>query len=447
MKWQIVLRTFTEHMTGANFPLLILLGFVMLLTIVFVLWRWGAGFLMALTSVLVACQFTSSAVLSGIALMARFVLVIGLVCYLLFSRRNRLSFSPATAVLFLIPVVMLLNSARAENPLDAMGQGALFLLFYVGLVLGGQKIFGDIRGRTTFVNTLILFTIVVSCIQIPYLVGSYGRFYGTFESAIGYMVVGGTGTVLFFWCGMRQKFWSLLFIFYMTFSALIFITLFMTGGRTAVFGTLFGILAILSRRFKRNVVVFLAIAIILVPIALRVVVSLPGFEFAKERFSSMQTAGRGVKYAVAWHEAKAKPLFGWGTGSSMEKGIILTGGHFHNSYLEWAVEHGIPFAVIMLLLFLWLPIRGMFLMRHCPTEEMKSMANLSTAILVLEFFSSLLGGSLLMTMGILPTYTAIALQEGLRNESRQINSCLEAGNYEDDISYIASIEESAGKPI
>jgi O-antigen ligase len=447
MKWQIVLRTFTEHMAGANFPLLMLLGFVMLLAMVFVLWRWGAGFLMALTSILVAFQFTSSAVLSGIALMGRFLLVIGLVCHLLFSRRNRLSFSPATAVLFLIPVVMLLNSVRAENPLDAMGQGALFLLFCVGLVLGGQKIFGDIRGRTVFTNTLMLFTGVMSCIQIPYLVGSYGRFYGTFESAIGFMVVGGTGTILFFWYGMRQKAWSLLFILCMAFSALIFITLFMTGGRTVVFGTSFSILAILSRRLKRNVIVFLTVAIILIPVALRVMVSLPGFEFAKERFSSLQTAGRGVKYAVAWQEAKAKPLFGWGTGSSMKKGIMLTGGHFHNSYLEWAVEHGIPFAVIMLLLFLWLPIRGMFLMRRCQTEEMKSMANLSTAILILEFFSSFLGGSLLMTMGILPAYTAIALQEGLRTESRQINSYLEAGNYEDDISYIDSIEESADKPI
>lgn len=59
-------------------------------------------------------------------------------------------------------------------------------------------------------------------------------------------------------------------------------------------------------------------------------------------------------------------------------------------------------------------------MRDCQTEEMKNMANLSAALLTTYVFASYLGGTLLMTTGILPAYTAIALQEGVRAENQEI---------------------------
>jgi len=311
--------------------------------------------------------------------------------------------------------------------------------------LGGQRIFGDARGRMVFVKTLILFTVFMVCLQIPYLSSTYGKFEGTFEGTIGPMIIGMNGVIVLFWFAMRKPFGSMWFIFNMAAAGFTFIVLLLSGGRTAFGGTLLGILAVLSRRLGRNVVIFLALFIILAPIGFNIVTSLPGFEYVRQRFSSLESSGRIAKYEIAWREAKTRPLFGWGTGSALIKGNMLTGGHFHNSYLEFAVEHGIPFAIIMLFLFLWLPFRGMLLMRKCPVEEMKDMANLSTALLVAQVFSSFLGGTLLMTMGILPTYTAIALQEGLRIESCQMGYYLDYDSYEDEIGYYANLEEYSGE--
>lgn len=420
MKWQIILRTFAEHMAGANIPLVMFLTFFVLSAVVMIVWRWGAGFLMSSAGMLIALQMSKAPALSGIALLVRFLLVVVLVFFALFSRRNRISFSPAMGILFLLPVAMVLNSVRAANPLDMMGQGFLFLLFYAGLVLGGQKIFGDARGRSVFVKTIVLFTIVVVCLQIPYFRTSYGMFKGTFASVIGFMMVGVTGVVVLFWFGMKQRVWSFAFVICMVFAALTFVITILTGGRTIVGGVLLGILVVLSRRLGRNVVIFLAAAIILAPLGLKVITYFPGLERVRDKFSTFESSGRLVMWGVAWREAKAKPLFGWGTGTSVIKAGTIAGTHFHNSYLEWSVEHGIIFGLMMVFLFSWFPLRGLILMRDCQTEEMKNMANLSAALLTTYVFASYLGGTLLMTTGILPAYTAIALQEGVRAENQEI---------------------------
>jgi hypothetical protein len=109
------------------------------------------------------------------------------------------------------------------------------------------------------------------------------------------------------------------------------------------------------------------------------------------------------------------------------KSLTAKGEQYHNSWLQYAVDHGIPFAFFIMCVFLWLPLRGLLLMKKCQTDEMKDMANLSSAFLVGYVFSSFLGHGLLMTTGILPVFSVIALQEGIRAEQQRIESYISEG--------------------
>ena len=420
MKFQLIIEIFKERMAGANIPLLFVVGFLGLFVLLFILWRWGTGIFVAMPFVLVGLQITRSNVLNGLALMGRYVLVVVLVFYALLSVKNRRPFSLVGGLLLLFPAAMLLNSARALDTVGTFGQSIVFLLFYIGLVVGGRKILGDARGRATFTKTLVLFSIIMACVQIPFLSTAQERFAGVFENLVGLMTVGMTGVIILFWLGMKQKFGSVPFVFYMLLAALTLIFLILNGGRTALGGSALGILVVLARKLKRNVVIFLALAIILAPIGLKIITSFAAFEAAKGKLLSRVTSGRAELYALAWEEIKVKPAFGWGTSSAFVKAYGITGMGYHQSYLEFAVDHGIPFALVMLFLFVWLPFRGLYLMRDCHTEEMKDMANLSSAFLSAYVFASFLGGLLHSTTGILPVYAVVALQEGVYAENREM---------------------------
>jgi O-antigen ligase len=422
MRFANLIQIFKERMAEANVPLLLAIAFVGLIIAVFVLWRWGAGVLMAMPIILIGLQITRSNVLNGISVMGKYVLAVVLVIFALFGRKNKRPFSLVAGLLLLFPAVMLLNSLRAIDVAESFGTSVIFLLFYIGLVVGGRKILGDARGRATFTKTLALFSIIIACVQLPFLKESQGRFAGVFENLVGLMTVGMVGTIILFWFGMKQKFGSVSFVFFMSFAALTLFFLILNGGRTALGGSALGILTILSRKLKRNVVVFLALAVILIPVGVKIIPSIPAFEAAKSKIFSERSSGRAGQYALAWNEIKAKPIMGWGTGAAYFKAYTTTGMEYHQSYLEIAVDHGILFALLMMVLFAWLPFRGLYLMPECPTEEMKNMVNLSSAFLSAYVFASFLGGVLNITTGILPVYTVIALQEGVYAENREIKT-------------------------
>ena len=289
------------------------------------------------------------------------------------------------------------------------------------------------------------FTIIISCLQIPFLASSQGRLAGIFQSTVGYMIVGTTGVIILIWFVLKQKVWSFSFIFFGLFALLSFVLLLLTGGRTSMLGTLLGILVLLVRKLKRNLIIFLACFIILGPIGLELVVSFPGFENVKAKlFSTKDTRSHVWRYA--WEEIQVKPWFGWGTGAAAIKSASQLGYTYHSTYLEFAVDHGIPFAVFMMLIFLWLPIRGLILMRKCQTEEMKDMANLSSAILTSYALASFFGGVLNATTFILPIYSVIALQEGIRAENLEIELYGSDQYYdENDPYYQASQEIQTGE--
>jgi O-antigen ligase len=205
-------------------------------------------------------------------------------------------------------------------------------------------------------------------------------------------------------------------------------------------GTLLGILVLLIRKLKRNLIIFLACLIILGPIGLELVVSFPGFENVKAKLFSTQDT-RSQLWRLAWDEIQVKPWIGWGTGAAAIKSASQLGMTYHQTYLEFAVDHGIPFAVLMMLIFLWLPLRGLVLMRKCQTEEMKDMANLSSAILTSYALASFFGGVLNATTFILPIYSVIALQEGVRAESWKIELYGYDQYYDENDPYYRDSEE------
>jgi hypothetical protein len=215
MRFANLIQIFKERMAEANVPLLLAIAFVGLIIAVFVLWRWGAGVLMAMPIILIGLQITRSNVLNGISVMGKYVLAVVLVIFALFGRKNKRPFSLVAGLLLLFPAVMLLNSLRAIDVAESFGTSVIFLLFYIGLVVGGRKILGDARGRATFTKTLALFSIIIACVQLPFLKESQGRFAGVFENLVGLMTVGMVGTIILFWFGMKQKFGSVSFVFFM----------------------------------------------------------------------------------------------------------------------------------------------------------------------------------------------------------------------------------------
>ncbi|MFC1738282.1 O-antigen ligase family protein [Planctomycetota bacterium] len=420
MKLYRIIEIFKERMVGIDPLPVFIVGFLVFFVVMFVLIRWGSGFLITLGFILTGLLLIRSAAIGGIALMARFMLVVVLSFYAFFSRKNKVYISKAAIFLALLPLVAILNSLRAYQPGSALVEGVLLLLFFVGFVIGGQRILGDRRGRATFTKFLAVFIIVMTLIQIPYMRSAYGLFEGAFETTVGFMIVGMVGTILLVWFAMRQRIWSISFIFCSISAAATFLLMVMTGGRTALGGTFLGVLIILSRKLKRNVVIALATLIILAPVGLKIASAIPGFEKVQSKLFSTTTTGRAELFRLAWEKIEEKPEIGWGTGTAFITSVAEKGTGYHNSYLTFAVDHGIHFAIIMLIVFLWLPFRGLFLMRKCHTDELKDMANLSAALLIAYVFSSYLGSVLNTTTGILPVYSVIALQEGVRAENREI---------------------------
>lgn len=419
MKFYEIINTFKERMAGVNVLFVFLFGSVVLCVIAFILIRWGPGFLMTLAYILTGLMLIRSAALAGIAMMARFPLVVLLSLYAFFSRKNRVYLSKAAGFFALLPLVMLLNTPRAMSLLDAFGMSILFLLFFVGIILGGQRILGDARGRATFTKTMAIFTIIMTCIQTPFYASATARLEGIFETTVGFMLIGMTGTIILTWFALKQKVWSIRFIFYTFFAALTYFMLFLTGGRSSMACTSLGVLVLLVRKLKRNIVITLAILIILCPIALKAMFSFPGIENLKAKiFSTKDT--RTPLWTYAWRHIEAKPWIGWGTGSSFIMAAGEVGMTYHNAHLHFAIDHGVPVAVIIMLLLLWFPFRGLALMRRCQTEELKDAANLSAAMLSAYALVSFVSSSISNTTGALPVFAAIALQEGVRAESREM---------------------------
>jgi O-antigen ligase len=426
MKFQMIIEILKQRMAEVNLLPVFLLTVLILIILIILIYRYGAGFFFALFFVLSGLLLINSEAVAGIVLVVRFPLVLVLVVYTLFSQKNKVHLSKAMIFWGVLPIVMFINSSKTPTPIEAMGESIVYLLFYIGLILGGQKILGDARGRSVYTKTIMVFTILVSCLQLPFLASSEGRLAGVFQTTVGYMIVGMAGVIILTWYCLDQKLWSAPFIFSMFFAGVTFTLLLLTGGRTAMIGALLGILVLLIRRLKRNLLILLACIIILGPIGLKLVVSFPGFENVKAKlFSTKDT--RSELWKLAWIEIKAKPWTGWGTGTAVIKSSRDLGMTYHQTYLEFAVDLGIPFAIYMMIIFLWLPIRGLILMRKCPTEELKNMANLSAAILTGYVFSSFFAGVLNATTFILPIYSIIALMEGVYAESKEIEMY---GNYE-----------------
>jgi O-antigen ligase len=422
MKFGAIIEIFKERMAEANFLPIFISCFLALIALIFILWRWGPGFLVSLSIVFSILMMTRSVALGGIALMVRFPLVAVLSFYAILGQRNKRPISLVCIILAILPITMLLNSARATNSADAFGQGLVFVLFYMGLIIGGRKILGDARGRETYTKTLALFTIIMTCVQVPFFssVSEKGTFIGCFQTGVGMMLLGTFGVIILVWFGMRQKVGSILFIFLMGFAGLTLIFTILSGGRTALGGVAAGILIVLSRKLKRNAIVLIGVSLLLVPVGLKIMTSFSSFERAKGKIFSQVSSGRTDLFARAFDEIKQRPLYGWGTGESAVKSHTETGMGYHNSYLEFGVDHGIFFGLLMLVIFAWFPLRGMLLMRSCHDEELKDMANLSTALLSAYFLASLVGGVLNSTTGILPIYATIALQEGVYGEHKEM---------------------------
>jgi O-antigen ligase len=419
MKFQEIITIFKERMAGVNVLTVFLIGLVVSLVIAFVLIRWGPGCLMALAYIFTSLVLISSSALAGIALMVRFPLVVLLSLYAFFSRKNRIYFSKAAGVLALLPLIMLVNTPRAMYPMDALGLSILFFLFFVGIILGGQRIFGDAQGRATFTKIIAIFTIIMTCIQIPFYTLATGRLAGVFQTTVGFMLVGMIGTIILTWFALRQKVWSVPFIFFTFFAVLTYIMLILTGGRSSLACTALGVVVLLVRKFKRNIVITLAVFIILGPIASEAILSFPGFENVKAKLFSLKDTRTPV-WREAWHHIEERPLIGFGTGTSFIMSAVELGMTYHNAHLHFAVDHGIPVAVVIMLLLLWFPFRGLVLMRRCQTEELKDAAILSAAILSSYALGSFVASSISTTTGALPAFAAIALQEGVRAESREI---------------------------
>ena len=407
-------------MVDASFVPLLLLGLLSILILAILIWRLGFGILMAFPFILVGLQITKSDLLNGISLFGRFALIFFLTFYAICSRKNRIRFSPVVFFLILIPVFMILNSGRSYIPSESLGTGVIYLLMIVGILLGGEKILCEEKGRKVFVFTLTMFAVIMACLQIPFLGQSQGRLEGIFENVVGFMTVGTMSVIILTWAMMNQKIFSIKFYFYGGFAALSLFLLVLTAGRTALAMAALGIFVVLARKVKRNMIIMLIIASILVPISLRVITLFPGFESVKGKLLSKESSGREYLFSMAWNEIRQKPLFGWGTDAAFAKGEIEAGNQYHNSYLMFAVDHGILFGLMVLILFLWLPIRGLLLMRRCQTEEMKNMVNLSSAFIAGYTFANFLGGGFYTITGMILTLTAISLQEGIRAEQKSL---------------------------
>jgi O-antigen ligase len=354
---------------------------------------------------------------AGIGLLGQYMLVAGLAFYAFLSRTKPFRFSAITVLLLLFFIWMLLNSVQSSEPLESMILSLIYLLFFPGLLMCGQKVLSDAHNRDVFIKALVVWSLLMTVLQLPFLLSGGGRFKGMFENVVGFMVVGQATTIFLFWAALRKGFDPKSLIIYLPFGLLSTMLLILTAGRTAIGATAAGLLTILARRIGRNVFALLLIVVLAGPLVVSAIMSYEGYGAVKEKLTSERSSGRGDLWHTAWAHIMEKPYLGWGTGmgivKSLEEGRRTDA---HNSYLAIAREQGILMAMLFLLVFAYLPFRGLILMRNVPSEEMKDYLVLSSAYLMSQFVASLVSHDLYSTRGLLLAMTMIGLQEGVLAE-------------------------------
>jgi hypothetical protein len=431
VKFTLYFQILSERLGDASFLPIFGIGLATVLVIAFLTCRWGAGFLMAFPYVLIALVMSSNEEVSGVGLLSQYAFAGIMVVYALFARSTSFRWSPVNGALLVLAGFMVLNSTRSTD-LQGFGLSAVYVLFFVGLIVGGQKALGTERGRRVYAKSTMFFLAVIMLMQIPDLARGRALMEGTFSSRVGIMLLGVGAAIMSFWWALRRRLFSRTFFACIPIGVLSIFCMLLTAGRTALGCTFSAILVLLVRRVGRNLIIALMVGVPAAVLIGNAAVSFTGFDRVMQKFRSGSLSGRDVLWANALRDIMNNPVVGMGTGRGSAKAAITAGTEAHNTYLAIGREQGIPIALMILVVYTWLPLRSFLLMRRVPTEEMKDMAQLSMAFLVAVYLHSMFAHEQYTVRGILATYPAIALQEGVWSEHRRMieEGTLPAGDLE-----------------
>jgi uncharacterized membrane protein SirB2 len=233
VKFTLYFQILSERLGDASFLPIFGIGLATVLVIAFLTCRWGAGFLMAFPYVLIALVMSSNEEVSGVGLLSQYAFAGIMVVYALFARSTSFRWSPVNGALLVLAGFMVLNSTRSTD-LQGFGLSAVYVLFFVGLIVGGQKALGTERGRRVYAKSTMFFLAVIMLMQIPDLARGRALMEGTFSSRVGIMLLGVGAAIMSFWWALRRRLFSRTFFACIPIGVLSIFCMLLTAGRTAL---------------------------------------------------------------------------------------------------------------------------------------------------------------------------------------------------------------------
>lgn len=275
-------------------------------------------------------------------------------------------------------------NARAPEHGVSMFEGfvkvACFLLAFVGIYILAQKLVSRPDWCRQLLPWFILWAVIVILLQVPFWSFRHMRFTGLYDTA---------GTlqhslarsilILLIFVLCRSGRWLIPGAAALVLAGFM---LLLTGGRTAIGSVVFALPFALRLRPSRA-----AIALALVAVLAAVVVPTQIQAFAERQWTfthlTSTHSGRFEWWQQFWSAVLRAPLVGHGTNTSEPFSLLGWGSTTHNSYLDLAYDHGVPFAVLFAFFMIAAIWRAWAQLGSVPPGPQRELVALSGAMLVM----------------------------------------------------------------
>jgi len=335
-----------------------------------------------------SCVLLRWEVLNVIGLLGKYPLLVVLaIVALVYRGKFRPSWLTRLYLVYCAVIVVGVFNPRSGSlepgaTLDGFIKFASYILAYFGLIVLTAKMCADQHTSKQLLPWLLIWAVIVICIQFPFwsylegprLTGVY-QIPGTLQHSLARSIV---ILALF----LLSRGWGKWFVPGVAIILAAAGMLILTGGRTAIGSVLAAMPFVLRVRPGRAVLLVLVTALLGSAVLVRVLPTVWGFGQTAEHLWSLESE-RYKMWRTIWPEVMAAPFFGHGTNTSERYSTQRFGITLHNSYLDLAYDYGLPFAAAFMVVLGLAGLRAWRQMARAPTLELRQLAALSGALLVM----------------------------------------------------------------
>jgi O-antigen ligase len=372
---------------GADPTLAILLAVVFVIPTVLLLLKFRAPSLIFVMLVIGSCVALRWDALNAIGLLGKYPLLLLLA---IVGAKYHGSYSPSwfakAYIVYVFIILVALFNPRAHLTMGETFEGffkvAAYLLCYVGILVLTAKICSNERHARQILTWLAVWSVIIICIQFPFwslyakhrLTGIYGE-PGTLQHSLARSII-----ILLVVLIARARAKSYVAILALVVAATGMMIL--TGGRTAIGSVVLALPLVWRIRPGRALLLYIAGLAVGAIALVRILPTMTGYGTTVAHLTSTDSH-RFDWWARIWPEITSAPFLGHGTGASENFATGHFGHTLHNSFLDLAFDYGLVFAAAFLAVLGAAILRAWRQISKAPTVELKELAALSGALLIM----------------------------------------------------------------